>query len=194
MDFEKINQIITDNKENLKVNPVLQEEEVSDKDMLLEVDKIFKITRPILVALQNMFILPKNWVKSLKTFVGLLDGISSILKAKHEKEELEENIEFNMSSERVYRERIGGKHEGWKSTGIEIKKGQTAYITASGIISFGPWGSWPFSPDGEQNVIANNHSPAPGLTKNSLVAQAGSLPVFIGSSGSIKAAQDTVLK
>ncbi|WP_299676674.1 hypothetical protein [uncultured Tenacibaculum sp.] len=185
MDFEKINQLIDDNKENLTIKPVLEEEIVS-KDMLIEIDKIYKITRPILIALQGTLILPKNWIKSLKTFIGLLDGVSSMLKT--------ENKELNIASGRVFSERIGAKHQGWKSTGIEIKKGETVHITASGIITFGPWGSWPFSPNGEFNVTADHGAPAPGLTKNSLVAQAGGLPVFIGSAGTITAAQDTVLQ
>ena len=88
---------------------------------------------------------------------------------------------------------IPGKSKGWIPTGIKLKEGQTAKISASGLVSFGPWGSWQFSPDGELNRFAQGAAPAPGLVANSLVARAGYSPIYIGSSGEITAERDSQL-
>lgn len=88
---------------------------------------------------------------------------------------------------------LAGNSSGWVGTGIYLKAGQTAQISANGIITFGPMKSWPFPPDGEANKEAVIGAPAPGLTRNSLVARAGYLPVFIGSSGEITAERDAQL-
>ncbi|WP_442264676.1 hypothetical protein ACSIGC_09965 [Tenacibaculum sp. ZS6-P6] len=184
MTFEKINKTIIDQKDNLRVSAVLKEN-VETADMIKEIGNIYKIIRPILIAIQAMPIIPKEWISGLKTFTGLLDGITGIIN--------QNNIN-NFESSKVHREKIRGKDQGWRSTGIEMKEGETAYITATGIISFGPFGSWPFSPEGEDNSVADGSAPAPGKVKNSLVAQAGSLPQYIGSSGQITAATDTVLQ
>jgi hypothetical protein len=88
---------------------------------------------------------------------------------------------------------ISGKTKGWIATGIYLKEGQKAMISASGLISFGPWGSWQFSPDGELNRFAQGGAPAPGIVANSLVARAGYSPIYVGSSGSITAERDVQL-
>jgi hypothetical protein len=88
---------------------------------------------------------------------------------------------------------LPGKTAGWVGTGIYLKAGQTARISAGGIITCGPWGSWPFGPDGELNQVASVSAPAPGLVRNGLVARAGYLPVYIGSSGEITADRDAQL-
>ena len=85
-----------------------------------------------------------------------------------------------------------GKSEKWIPTNINLYAGQQVRISASGTITFGPWGSWPFPPAGE-NKTAGGGSPAPGLYKNSLVAMAGGQPVYIGNAGTITAASDTQL-
>lgn len=88
---------------------------------------------------------------------------------------------------------LPGKTKGWLATGIYLKEGQEAKISGSGLISFGPFGSWQFSPDGELNRIAQGGAPAPGITANSLVARAGYSPIYIGSSGNITAERDAQL-
>lgn len=85
---------------------------------------------------------------------------------------------------------LPGKTKGWLPTGVYLKPGETAKISASGLISFGPFGSWQFPPDGEMNRMAQGASPAPGMTANSLVARAGMGPIYIGSSGEITAERD----
>ena len=88
---------------------------------------------------------------------------------------------------------IPGKTKGWIATGIYLKEGQKAMISASGLISFGPQGSWQFPPDGELTKFAQGGAPTPGLVANSLVARAGYSPIYIGSSGSITAERDVQL-
>lgn len=88
---------------------------------------------------------------------------------------------------------LPGKTKGWVGTGVYLKQGQTARISASGLISFGPFGSWQFSPDGELNRFAQGGAPAPGLVANSLVARAGTIATYIGSSGEIAADRDAQL-
>lgn len=83
---------------------------------------------------------------------------------------------------------IYGKQHSWLNTNILLNPGERCIITAYGSISFGPFGSWPFDPDGE-NKIAGSNSPVPGLRKNSLVARvAWESPVFIGKNGTVQAA------
>ncbi len=82
---------------------------------------------------------------------------------------------------------IYGKQRSWMDVGIVLYPGDRCRITAYGSISFGPFGSWPFDPNGE-NKVAGNGSPAPGFRKNSLVAKIGGDPaVFIGKDGMIHA-------
>ena len=88
---------------------------------------------------------------------------------------------------------LPGKSKGWLATGIYLKEGQTAKFNASGLISFGPFGSWQFSPDGELNRFAQGGAPAPGLVANCLIARAGFSPVYVGSSGEISAERDSQL-
>lgn len=182
--FEQIQEHLKNNEKNLRVEKSLAENP-KPADLLEEIGKIYIIVRPILVALKDIPLIPAEWKNGLKTFIGLMDGVCGII--------TKANAEVNMSTD-VSRAKIFGKDQGWRSTGIEMKEGETAYITASGIISFGPFGSWPFGPDGEDNSRADAGAPAPGFTKNSLVAMAGSLPKYIGSSGQIKAASDCVLQ
>lgn len=196
MTFETINNGVLEQKDDLFVEAVLKEN-FEATDMLKDIGKIYQIIRPILIAIQSMPLIPKEWIKGLKTFVGLLDGVTGIITSNeisHNFTGASEETMVSAGSSKVYRERIRGKDQGWRSTGIEIKEGQTAYITATGIISFGPFGSWPFGPDGEENAVADGSAPAPGKVKNSLVAQAGSMPQYIGASGQITAATDTVLQ
>lgn len=89
---------------------------------------------------------------------------------------------------------LAGTKQGFQGTGIHLKAGQTANISAGGTITFGPFGSWPFSPDGEVAKAAGGNAPAPGLTANSLVARAGGEPQYIGSSNPITAICDCVLE
>lgn len=182
--FIQIQEHLVKNEKNLCVEKCLAENP-KPTDLLEEVGKIYSIVRPILGALKDIPLIPDEWKKGLKTFIGLMDGVCGIT-AKM-------NAEVNMSTD-VDRVKVFGKDQGWRSTGIEMKEGETAYITASGIISFGLMGSWPFGPEGEDNSRADAGAPAPGFTKNSLVAMAGSLPKYIGSSGQIKASSDCVLQ
>lgn len=85
---------------------------------------------------------------------------------------------------------IGGKMAGWLNTGIQLYKGQQARIAATGSISFGPFGSWPFTPAGERNKLAVGSAPAPGLIKNSLVAKVGGTPMYIGDGALITSQYD----
>lgn len=82
---------------------------------------------------------------------------------------------------------LSGNYRSWLPTGIFMRAGQTAQITATGTISFGPFGSWPFSPSGQEDRAAGPNAPAPGLTANSLVARAGGEVQYIGASGTITA-------
>jgi hypothetical protein len=88
---------------------------------------------------------------------------------------------------------VPGKSKSWLGTAIYLKQGQTAKINANGEISFGPLGTWKFTPEGELNRTAEGSAPAPGLVKNSLVARAGGSAAYIGSSGEITAERDTQL-
>lgn len=88
---------------------------------------------------------------------------------------------------------IAGKSHGWVHTGIYLKEGKRAKISASGLISFGPFGSWQFPPDGESTRTAQGNVPGPGLTANSLLARAGYTPQYIGSSGELVAERDSAL-
>jgi hypothetical protein len=85
---------------------------------------------------------------------------------------------------------LPGKSKGWLGTGVYLKPGQSAKISANGLISFGPFGSWQFPPEGELTKFAQGGAPAPGLVANSLVARAGAGAEYIGSSGTITAARD----
>lgn len=80
----------------------------------------------------------------------------------------------------TYNFTIGGKMGGWLDTGVKLYSGQQARITATGKISFGLMGSWPFTPAGEAGKIAERGAPAPGLIKNSLVAVVGGGVIYIG--------------
>lgn len=82
-----------------------------------------------------------------------------------------------------------GKQPNWLNTGIELYQGQRARITATGTISFGPFGSWPFGPEGE-NKAADPSAPAPALLRNSLVAKAGPTPAYVGKDRMIQAQVD----
>lgn len=85
---------------------------------------------------------------------------------------------------------IGGKMGGWLDTGVKLYAGQQVRITATGKISFGPFGSWPFTPAGEAGKIAERGAPAPGLLKNSLVAVVGGGVIYIGDSKLITSQYD----
>lgn len=89
---------------------------------------------------------------------------------------------------------LAGNYQGWLPTGIFLRAGQIAQISATGTISFGPFGSWFFSPSGQQDRPAGANAPAPGLTANSLVARAGGEVQFIGASGAITADADGQLE
>lgn len=89
---------------------------------------------------------------------------------------------------------LAGNCRGWFPTGIFLRAGQTVQITATGLITFGPFGSWPFSPAGQEDKSAGAGAPAPGQTANSLIARAGGEAQFIGASGSITAESDAQLE
>ena len=92
-----------------------------------------------------------------------------------------------MDSKTIY---LPGKHQGWFPTGIYGNKGDVFRIEGSGRISFGPFGSWPFEPNGELARKAGGGAPFPGATANSLVARAGGVCEYIGYSGQIKVHSD----
>jgi serralysin len=88
---------------------------------------------------------------------------------------------------------LPGKQEGWIDTGIDLYAGQLVDIRATGSISFGPFGSWPFGPEGE-NKNAGDNAPGPGLKANSLVGFTGKNPIYVGASRRIKADSDSRLQ
>lgn len=66
---------------------------------------------------------------------------------------------------------LAGSYRSWLPTGIFMRTGQSAQISATGTISFGPFGSWSFSPSGQEDHAAGPNAPAPGLTANSLAGK-----------------------
>jgi hypothetical protein len=88
---------------------------------------------------------------------------------------------------------LPGRAPSWRETGIFLKTGERATISAEGSISFGPWGSWVFTPEGELDRLAGSGAPAPGEIANSLVARAGFTARYIGAKGEIVCERDSQL-
>ena len=89
---------------------------------------------------------------------------------------------------------LAGNYQSWLPTGIFMRTGQRAQISATGTMYFGPFGFRHSSPSGQQDRPAGPNAPAPGLTAYSLVARTGERVRFIGASSCITADADAQLE